>query len=321
MVPHSRSKGAAETVNSVSRRVNLPADFLPTSPLIRLLTKGGLVVMQEATPWVTLEEKTAFEDNGFHILRGALSQGETAVCRNVLANMLLLPESHPYSGRLAATDITPTPPDNPRAVWAGFDLQLFDDLFWDLAFQPRIALTVDALIGPDINLYETSCVTKMAGFPADFRDWHQDSEYSDPQTNDRNVTVIVFLDDMNGESGATWVVPGTHKLGPLPHNLPGEKLTSAAMEVTDKHLYAPQGVSFDFKAGDALIFLVRLIHKSGPNRSDSSRWSVALNYTRRDTQDIGKINHFVGAYLPIVRNGKLYDFTRRWKPESERETR
>lgn len=271
--------------------------------------------MQEATPWVTQEEKAAFEENGFHILRGALTPEETAECRQAMANILLLPDSHPYSGRLAATGITPAPTDNPRAVWAGFDLQLFDDLFWDIAFHPRIAFTVDSLIGPDINLYETSCVTKMAGFPGNFRDWHQDSEYSDPQTNDRNVTVIVFLDDMNGNSGATWVVPGSHKHGPLPHIIPKETVTSAAMEVAEKHLYAPDGVSFDFKAGDALIFLVRVIHKSGPNLSDSSRWSLALNYTRRDTQDLGKINTFIGAYLPVVRNGQLYDFTRRWKPE------
>lgn len=269
--------------------------------------------MPKDTSWVTPEEKVAFEDNGFHILHGALSPEEVTECRATLGDVLLLPESHPYAGRLATTGITPAPTDNPRAVWAGFDLQLFDDLFWDIAFHPRIALTVDGLIGPDINLFETSCVTKMAGFPANFRDWHQDSEYSDPQSNDRHVTVIVFLDDMDGNSGATWVVPGTHKLGPLPHIHPQEKLTSAALEVADKHLYAPEGTSFSFKAGDALIFLVRVIHKSGPNLSDSSRWSIALNYSRRDTQDLGKINHFVGAYLPVVRNGQLYDFTRRWK--------
>jgi phytanoyl-CoA hydroxylase len=118
--------------------------------------------------------------------------------------------------------------------------------------------------------------------------------------------VIVFLDDMDGESGATWVVPGTHTLGPLPHVAPKEDLTSSAHEVADKQRYAARGVSFDFKAGDALIFLVRLIHKSGPNHSNTSRWSVALNYTRRDTLDLGKINRFVGAYLPIVRGGRLY---------------
>lgn len=262
---------------------------------------------------VTGDEKQAFEENGYHILKNALSLDEVRLYRQAMAEMLLTPEEHPYANRLAATDMTPAPPDNPRAVWAGFDLPLFDDIFWDLAYHPKVALTVDGLIGPDINLYETSCISKMPGFPGNFRDWHQDSEYSDPQTNDRNVTVILFLDDMDGYSGATWVVPGSHKLGPLPHRLPEESISSAAMEVADKHLYAPRGVSFDFKAGDALIFLVRVVHKSGPNESETSRWSLAYNYTRQDTLDLGKINRFTGAYLPVVRNGRLYCPADRWR--------
>jgi len=264
---------------------------------------GGIAALSSG---VTAAEKAAFEDNGYHILRGALSSDEVTHYRRALGQALQTPADHPYASRLAATGITPAPPENPRAVWAGFDLPLFDDIFWDLAYHPHVALAVDALIGPDINLYETSCVTKMPGFPGNFRDWHQDSEYSDPQSNDRHVTVIVFLDDMNGESGATWVAPGTHTLGPLPHIAPKEDLTSSAREVADKQRYAPHGISFDFKPGDALIFLVRLIHKSGPNLSDTSRWSVALNYTCRDTLDLGRINHFVGAYLPIVRGCRLY---------------
>lgn len=262
---------------------------------------------------VTLDEQEAFEQNGYHVLRGALSSEDIRLYRTAMAEMLLTPADHPYASRLAATEITPAPPDNPRAVWARFDLLLFDDIFWELAYHPKVALAVDALIGPDINLYETSCISKMPGFPANFRDWHQDSEYSDPQSNDRHVTVILFLDDMDGHSGATWVVPGSHKHGPLPHRLPDESVSSAAMEVADKHLYAPDGISFDFKAGDALIFLVRLVHKSGPNESESSRWSLAYNYTRRDTLDLGKINRFSGAYLPIVRDGKLYHPADRWR--------
>lgn len=264
------------------------------------------ISLQERTEIVSADEKDAFERNGYHILRNALSPQEVQTYREAMAKMLLLPADHPYASQLAATNMNPAPSDNPRAIWAGFDLPLFDDIFWDLAFHPRVTLTVDALIGPDINLFETSCIAKMPGFPGNFRDWHQDSEYSDPQSNDRHVTVILPLDDMDGRSGATWVVPGTHRLGPLPHVLPQEGVSSAAREVADKHLYDAQGISFSFNAGDALIFLVRLIHKSGPNLSDTSRWSLAYNYTRRDTCDLKQINRYIGAYVPVVRKGQIY---------------
>lgn len=255
---------------------------------------------------VTPQEKAAFEQNGYHLLRGALSAADVARYRGAMARLLQTPADHPYAPHLLTAPLDAPPPDNPRAVWAAFDLPLFDDAFWELVYHPTIALAVDALIGPDINLFETSCIAKAPGFTGSFRDWHQDSEYSDPQSNDRHVTVIVYLDAMDGDSGATWVAPGTHRRGPLPHVAPKESLSSNAREVADKRHYDAQGISFAFAPGDALIFLVRLVHKSGPNRSDRSRWSLALNYTRRDTQDLGPTNRYVGGYLPITRDGRLF---------------
>lgn len=34
------------------------------------------------------------------------------------------------------------------------------------------------------------------------------------------------------------------------------------------------------------IFLVSLIHKSGANQTDASRWSLAYNYTHKETLDL-----------------------------------
>lgn len=256
---------------------------------------------------ITPKDKVAFEANGFHVLRAAVSANEIARLKEALARMLLTPAVHPYAKNLAdAPEIATSPPDNPRGVWAAFNLQLFDDIFWDFAYHPAIALAVDALIGADINLYETASIHKVPGFPNNYRDWHQDSEYSDPQSDDRNVTVITFLDEMDGESGATWVVPGSHKQGALPHILPSENLSSKAKEVKDKHLYAPNGVAFSYQPGDVLIFLVRVVHKSGANLSGELKSSIAYNYCSRSTLDLARINGFVGAYLPITRNGAIY---------------
>src|SRR5688572_29059972 len=110
----------------------------------------------ENTRFVTSDEKETFEENGYHILRNALAPEDVRLYRDAMARLLLTPEDHPYASRLAATPISPAPPDNPRAIWARFDQLLFDDIFWDLAYHPTVALTVDALIEPDINLYQTN---------------------------------------------------------------------------------------------------------------------------------------------------------------------
>jgi ectoine hydroxylase-related dioxygenase (phytanoyl-CoA dioxygenase family) len=255
---------------------------------------------------MTEQERENFEAQGYHVLRNALTSDEIALLKQACREMLQTPISHPYAHFLLPAPIHNPPPDNPRGVWAGFNLQLFHDLFWDLAYHPKIAMAVDACIGPDINLYETASIHKIPGFPGTFRDWHQDSEYSDPQSNDRSVTVILYLDSMNGETGATWVVPGSHKQGKIPHVEPAESVTSKAREVENKTQYHPKGISFDFAAGDALIFLTRLVHRSGANNSTESKWSLAYNYCRKDTLDTERMNTYVGGYLPITRNGEIY---------------
>src|ERR1051325_4390938 len=107
--------------------------------------------MRTGEGWVTSEAKEEFERRGYHVLRNALSPEEVATYRNALARILLLPPTHPYFSSLAKSGLPQDlcPPDNPHGLWAGFDLPLFADCFYDLIFHPRIALAVDALIGPD----------------------------------------------------------------------------------------------------------------------------------------------------------------------------
>lgn len=257
---------------------------------------------------LTVAEKEAFEANGYHILRGALTPQELETYRDAIRQILLTPADHPYASRLTSADtpLDQRDPSNPRALWNGFDLPLFDDRFYDLIFHPRIALTIDALIGPDINFYETCFVTKTPHFPGTFRDWHQDSAYFDPQTNDRNCAVVIYMDDMDRNSGATGVVPGSHKLGPLPHVTPGEDFSSKHQEVADKRQYDAQSLICDFKAGDALFFLARVIHKAGGNATDISRTGIIYNYVRKDCLDLDKKNRSIANSIPVVRNGQLY---------------
>jgi hypothetical protein len=262
--------------------------------------------MMHRLPSITSAEKDAFERDGFHVLRGALSIEEVAHYRTGCEQLLRTPAEHPYSKLLGTTDLVPPGPENPRAVWVGFDLPLFDERFYDLAFQPNVALAVDALIGPDIDLYETGFVCKLPGFPATYRDWHQDAPYAEPQSNDRAVTVLHYLDRMDRESGATQVVPGSHKLGLLEHVLPTEKVSANALEVANKRTYDSRGVAFDFCPGDVLIFLGRLVHKAGGNETRRARFNTAYNYVRRDNLSLKEINRYIGSGVPITRNGKLY---------------
>ncbi len=258
---------------------------------------------------ISTAEREAFLENGYHIIREALSPSEVKMYRDAFVKVLQTPPDHPYAGkrmmRAAIPGADPTE-TNPHGYWAGFDLPLFGDIFYEFIFHPKITLSISGLIGDDVNLYETSCVAKVPGFPGNYRDWHQDTEYSDPQSNDFNVTVITYLDDMDGASGVTGVVPGTHKGGPLPHQVPVEEYSSGAREVCDKEQYEALAHYAEVKAGDTMVFLGRLVHKSAPNLSNEDKLSLAYNYVRADTIDLGEINRYIGAGTPVVRGGRLY---------------
>ena len=257
---------------------------------------------------ITHSEKIAFEEKGFHVLRGALTPAEVENYREAMRCLYQTPETHPYAKRLrpCPDPAIQTTPDNPRALWNGFDLPLFDDRFYDLIFHPKIALTMDALIGPDLNFFETCFVTKLPRLPGTFRDWHQDSVYYDPQTDDRNCAVAVYLDEMEADSGATGVVPGSHKRGAIPHIAPTESLSSKDLEVENKRDYDAAGIFHHFHPGDALFFLARTVHKAGGNNTDTSRTALIYNYVGKNTLDLGEKNRSVANGIPVTRNGSLY---------------
>jgi ectoine hydroxylase-related dioxygenase (phytanoyl-CoA dioxygenase family) len=259
-------------------------------------------------PFVSDADRAQFEEQGYHIIREAISSAEIAMYRRCLADLLKTDPDHAYAKRLMTAEIPGAPPTatNPYCRWAGFDLPLFDEVFFDFAFQEKIALSVAGLLDSDVNLFETSFVAKVPGFPGNYRDWHQDTEYSDPQSNDKIVTVITYLDDQGPESGGTWVCPGTHKLGPLPHQKPIEEYSSNAQEVSDKYKFDAIGLCPEYNAGDTLVFYGRLVHKSGSNLSRQDRLSLAYNFVRKDTVDLREVNFYIGASTPIVRNGTLY---------------
>lgn len=78
------------------------------------------------------------------------------------------------------------------------------------------------------------------------------------------VNVIWMLDDFTLENGATRVVPGSHK-----------RTSYAAEGKKQKDEIRVVG-----KKGSALVFNANLWHGGAENKTDKSRWAVALGYVR-----------------------------------------
>ena len=85
----------------------------------------------------------------------------------------------------------------------------------EIVHSPEVLDAVEDLIGPDIRLFHLSVWPKDAG-SGTFVSWHQDATYFalEPACH---VTAWVALSDAPVEAGCMEVVPGSHKLGQLPH--------------------------------------------------------------------------------------------------------
>ncbi|MEM7193895.1 MAG: phytanoyl-CoA dioxygenase family protein [Pseudomonadota bacterium] len=171
----------------------------------------------------------------------------------------------------------------------------------ELVRHPQILDDVEALIGPDIVLWESDWSVKRAG-TGDYVPWHQDSPYWNLSSDDV-VSVWVAINDVTVDNGAMMVVPGTHAKGQLGEidadgNLhqayaDGQRTTDENCMFPFAHLktdYTDEAVSVELDAGEYSIHSVHLIHGGGPNPSDKDRIGFAMRYISAETRNIGSVD-------------------------------
>jgi ectoine hydroxylase-related dioxygenase (phytanoyl-CoA dioxygenase family) len=158
----------------------------------------------------------------------------------------------------------------------------------ELISLPRVIDFLSAVIGPDFWVRWDQTVTKAPGageFP-----WHQDNAYN--KLEDEHFQLWIALSKMNNERGGLWLVPGSHKRGPLPHAKMGNHL--AYVGPTDNK------VCIDAEVGDLVLFSSRMLHYTSPNVSKYDRWAYVA--------EIMSLDHFdpdiKPPYFVLARNGK-----------------
>ena len=151
--------------------------------------------------------------------------------------------------------------------------------FFQSAMDPRTLDIVEAILGPNIELFgEGQSLYKepVGGHP---KVLHQDAAYFEHKY-DGPVACLSYLVDTDLTNGALHVVPGSFKLGVLNHEDTFSHLGLNADEWPWEKATPIIG-----KAGDAIFFHVNCIHGSKPNQSDKgrpifiNRWRRADDYT------------------------------------------
>ncbi len=147
----------------------------------------------------------------------------------------------------------------------------YDLLFFDLAVHPRIFPLVREILSPDIALIDHAYYITPPGGALDGEAWHTDVRKRVPGVHHAGSTlmvrVMIALDDIPEDGGATLVLPGTHR---QPDDTPIPKV--AVPEDM------PGAVALACKAGTAYFFNGNLVHSPGTNRGTATRRVLLFNY-------------------------------------------
>ncbi|MBW8269637.1 phytanoyl-CoA dioxygenase family protein [Caldovatus aquaticus] len=147
----------------------------------------------------------------------------------------------------------------------------------ELIRHPRLLDAVEDLIGPDILCWTTNFFIKEPHSPA-YVSWHQDATYwgLDP---DDVITAWVAISDAPVESGAMEFLPGSHRMGQLPHadTFHEHNLLSRGQEIAVE-VDTEKAVAVPLAAGEMSLHHVKLAHASGPNRTGDRRIGLAIRY-------------------------------------------
>lgn len=228
-----------------------------TSEQVETYNRAGYVVVRDVLSAERVEELRAAAEH-FEVLAQDLEQSSTVIELDEVASRA--------AGEQRIRRIK-----SPHLNHEEFAAQLRDPALLDM---------VEQLIGPNIRWHHTKLNAKQPSGSGHV-EWHTDWGYY-PHTNCDLLEISIPLDPSTIENGCLYAVPGTHKGPALDHSENGVFVGAV-----------PAG-SFDIEAaeplvlepGDISLHHVRVLHGSGPNRTDGQRRLLLQGYAAADSWPI-----------------------------------
>jgi Phytanoyl-CoA dioxygenase (PhyH) len=151
---------------------------------------------------------------------------------------------------------------------------------------PAILDAVEALVGPDIMVWNTAVLIKEPQ-TADFVSWHQDVYYWGNEP-DHVVGAWIAISDSAPENGCVRIIPGSHRRGILQHRdtFGTDNMLSRGQQI-DEPPDEDRAVDIILQPGEMSLHHTHAVHGSHPNRSDRPRMGFVITYMVPATTMIG----------------------------------
>ena len=222
---------------------------------------------------LTLAQISEFEKNGYLVVEGMLTESHVAALRQRTEDIASGRVDFPANciefepGSEDGRDIRSLRKINRGAT--------YDPVISEHARNPALLDAIECLLGPDIKLFHDQLFVKPPGGVE--KTYHQDSPYFyiEPMAL---VTAWVALDDVTLENGCMWVIPGSHRGGPLDHSEPWFVGDRQDMRIPDSAIDLSNEQPITMTAGGCSFHHSLTLHRSGPNNSPDFRRGHATHY-------------------------------------------
>ena len=244
---------------------------------------------------LTAEQIEQFKEEGFLLVRDLLPRTALApliaeleekvdnMVEEAVAKALLEPADTfaeaSFSTRLARVSAACTEPDWPWREYFSQQKPLTPGVF-HLRTAPALLDAAESLIGPEILAHPQFALRVHVPRNAPtVIPWHQDLAYLIPEEAGDTLVANFWIPlvPTTAENGCLQVLRGSHRQDLVAHNL-HQSGSKGALGILEEELPLGDVVTAAMDAGDALLTMERLVHRSLPNRSDTVRWSIDTRY-------------------------------------------
>ncbi|MBZ0296475.1 MAG: phytanoyl-CoA dioxygenase family protein [Anaerolineae bacterium] len=145
-----------------------------------------------------------------------------------------------------------------------------------MAEKPALLDVLQRLIGEPPQLFQDMALMKPPHIGRE-KPWHQDFAYFNMPLNTSVVGVWIAMDEALVENGCMFLIPGTHKSGPVVH------FQRRDWQICDTDVHVAESLAIPLKPGSCLLFDGLLHHGTPPSHSDKRRRAVQFHYRPAST--------------------------------------
>jgi phytanoyl-CoA hydroxylase len=225
--------------------------------------------MSEAFVWSD-ESKSEFDRNGFLVIRGGADPKLCDAIREI-SEVHLRYRVAPVEmeAEFAGSD-RPEYWETVRRLRQVYDRDiLYRRWIGEPALRPILAdlLEAEPIL---VTAHHNSLMSKMPHHSTETR-WHRDRRYWHYR-DDRLISIWLALGEENLENGALAFIPGSHRADFAPESFDSEGYFRE--EFPDNRSWIERSVQMELHKGDVVFFHCELLHRAGPNRTQTPKLSL-----------------------------------------------